>query len=462
MYGRDITKDKNLLQILSLLIDRGAKLDGISSHGETALRVASRVGRFDAVRLLLKAGCDRQQLEWTSLMYAIVLGSWRDVKNLLARSPDLTVRDCWQRTPWLLSIQVGDLKKVKLLSDSGINCHERGIAGKTPVMFAIANNRVEVLNWLIAEGFDLKATDESNTTTLMVAAETGATDCVRILLKAGADPKKVSDWSGQAIELANNMSIVRMLVEAGENLNEINQEMRCCLTGVGNCELEVSPEQYSAGKYRRFGKENPEAMEVDFWQAMIRSNMSAYEAQSIFNDTDSLDKPVWSYDRFGRSITELPDGRIIEIAGEHEDYYMPDFCIYNDVVVYEGDGDFQIFGYPQDVFPPTDFHTATLVKNYIYIIGSLGYGDTRIDRETPVYKLNCKSFIIEKVETTGKKPGWISRHKAVYHESSNRIDIIGGQVWQRIGGKVDLIDNLQKYTLNLTSLEWTEVDSEII
>ena len=45
------------------------------------------------------------------------------------------------------------------------------------------------------------------------------------------------------------------------------------------------------------------------------------------------EQPFWSWQRFGRTSTALPDGRVIHIAGEHEDFYDPDFCIYNDVMV---------------------------------------------------------------------------------------------------------------------------------
>lgn len=458
MYGRNIAKDRNLLPILSLLLERGAKVDGISSHKETALRRSSYEGRFDAVQLLLKAGCDCQQLEWTPLMHAIVFGSLEDVNNLLDQNANLSVRDYWQRTPWLLSIQTGDLDKVKLLLASGANLNDRGIGGKTPLMFAIENDHVEVLKWLIAEGFDIEATNEDDTTPLIVAAEMGATDCVRILLEAGADPKKTNDFNQKAINSASNMSIVRMLVSVGEDLSEIAEEMRSSLTEVGNCELQISQKQYLAGKYRRFGTANPEVMEIEFWQAMIRCGLSAWHAKDNFRDTDSQDEPVWCYERFGRTITELPDGRIIEIAGEHEDYYDPDFCIYNDVVVYENNRDFKILGYPKDVFPPTDFHSATLVGEYIYIIGNLGYINQRINQETPVYKLNCQSFKIEKVDTTGNKPGWISNHKALYHKPSNIIQIAGGKIWREIDKQTDeYIENHLKHALDLDNLEWSQI-----
>ena len=455
MYGRDITQDENLIPILNLLLERGAKINCISSYGETALKVASRVGRFDAVQVLLAAGCDRQQLKWTELMYAIVFGSLKDVKNLLTKEVDLTVRDSYQRTPWLLSIQVGDIEKAKLMLASGIDRDDRGIIGKTPLMYAIQNNRLEVLQWLIAEGFDLEATDEYNTTPLIEAAELGATDCVRILLEAGANPSRAFDYDRRAINSASNMSIVRMLVETGEDLSDINEEMQRLLRGVSSSELKVSKKQYLAGKQRRFGKTNPEVMEIDFWKAMIRCGFSAWKAKDKFDDTDNWDEPVWCYDRFGRTITELPDGRIVEIAGEHEDYYDPDFCIYNDVVVHQGDGNFQIFSYPKDIFLPTDFHSATLVGEYIYIIGNLGYIDDIINQETPVYRLTWHSFQMEKVETTGEKPGWISRHKAYYQEPS-QIYVTGGKVSRLVNEQREYVENSLNYTLDLATLQWSQ------
>lgn len=208
-------------------------------------------------------------------------------------------------------------------------------------------------------------------------------------------------------------------------------------------------------KFPRFGISNPEIIENDFWEAMIRSRVAAYTYR---NDDDSNNSPIWCYQRFGRTTTILPDGRIIEIAGEHEDFYDLDFCIYNDVVVFDGKWNFQIYGYPEEVFPPTDFHSATLVDNFIYIIGSLGYVNQRIPDETPVYRLDCDTFQIEKIETTGDKPGWISRHTAKF-QSPSQILISGGQLWKIVDGKNDLVDNTLDYILDLNTLEWNQLKS---
>ena len=44
MHGRDILLDQNLLSILDLLISKGAAVNGMSSYGETAIKVAARIG----------------------------------------------------------------------------------------------------------------------------------------------------------------------------------------------------------------------------------------------------------------------------------------------------------------------------------------------------------------------------------------------------------------------------------
>src|SRR5690349_20987001 len=53
VHGRDISRDDRLIDLLSLLIANGVDLNGITSYKESALRVLSRIGRFDSVRLLL-------------------------------------------------------------------------------------------------------------------------------------------------------------------------------------------------------------------------------------------------------------------------------------------------------------------------------------------------------------------------------------------------------------------------
>jgi hypothetical protein len=166
--------------------------------------------------------------------------------------------------------------------------------------------------------------------------------------------------------------------------------------------------------------------------------------------------PGWCFDRFGQSSTELPDGRTLLIAGEHEDYYDPDFHIYNDVVALHPNGSIDIFGYPAEVFPPTDFHTATLVGDQIIIIGSLGYQEQRKPSTTPVLKLNVSSLAISAVKTSGQPPGWIHEHEAILEESGDSILIRYGKL-DRGGEGASLVENVDDWRLHLSDWSWERV-----
>jgi Ankyrin repeats (3 copies) len=385
----------------------------------------------------------------TALMRSITMGTAAEVQQELLSQPNLSARDRDERTPWLLSIYTGDIEKVEMLWTASIDPTDRGHCGKTALMLAIESGNLAMLQWLLAKGFDVAEVDDSGETALMFAIRRDAVDFVALLLQAGADPKQMPEDAWRSgIFWAKSVAVARMLVAAGEDFNCVSQHVRRLLRNVSTDVSQVSLEQYRSGKSQRFGLTNPELMSVDFWRSMVCDGVSAWSAKQKFEESEQSDDPVWCFDRFGQSLTELPDGRIVEIGGEHEDSYDPDFCIYNDVVVHDGQGNFQIFGYPQAVFPPTDFHTATLVGGYIYIIGRLGYYQNRNYHQTPVYRLDCRSYQIEPVITTNS-PGWIYKHRAEYLDSGV-IVISGGLIEDAKESK----ENSIEYRLDLETLAW--------
>jgi len=210
----------------------------------------------------------------------------------------------------------------------------------------------------------------------------------------------------------------------------------------------TAPEQYldhgtANNSYATvYGTQNPTIMNKPFWKHMIytcndawscrKENGYAMQFPGSERARDSLKPgeisvpcPVWCFDRFGQSRSELSNGLVVYIAGEHEDGYDPDFCIYNDVVVHDttkpfGPDAITIYGYPVDVFPPTDNHTSTLYtddngKEWIMIVGGQGYGQAGLDpheNETTVYRLDLEDFSISKVDTKGTQPESLVHHRA--------------------------------------------------
>ena len=436
-------------------ISAGADLNVITEYSESALRVSSNNGRFDVVKLLLDSGADISQLQWSTTHLAVAFGSVGDLRRAVAESPaELEERDFWRRTPFLLSILRGDIDKATALLELGADQTAVGRCGKTIFQYAIQSDDVVMLDWLVRNGFDLASVDEFETTPLIAASESGKTKSVRYLLEKSVDIFQRNHIPQRAIEVASNLEIVRLLVSHGDDINDVSEEMHQAITGTGQLDgPTVSREVYLEEKYRRFGQANPEEISSPFWTDMIKSGVSAWRARDKYKDT-AINEPVWSFQRFGRTTNILSDGRIIEIAGEHEDHYDPDFCIYNDVVVFETDKTVRVFCYPEAVFPPTDFHTATLVDGYIFIIGSLGYPESRCVGHTPVFKLDVKTMKISKVSTDGEAPGWISNHKTAL--CSGGLVVSGGEVWVEAESGFDLVANSCRYTLNLDSLTWTK------
>lgn len=194
----------------------------------------------------------------------------------------------------------------------------------------------------------------------------------------------------------------------------------------------------------------PTRIQNPLWEKRIRAQLWEEPYAASDNPPDEQ-QPFWSFDRFGQSVTELPDGRTLYIAGEHEDFYMPDFCIYNDIVVVHPDRSLEIYGYPEGTFPPTDFHSATLAGDQLILIGNTGYPEQRREGQTPVYCLDTQTLALRLLPTHGESPGWISRHHATLEEGKT-IRITRGQCYR--AAQNTFLANLDDWQLDIQAGRW--------
>lgn len=250
-----------------------------------------------------------------------------------------------------------------------------------------------------------------------------------------------------------------------------------------NLIMEIRREVFDEQRRPRFGNDNPERMRLAFWEWMIRgeenpktdeesglaglgfimregklkSGYGPYRARDLFKvPINREDGPIWTFERYGATRNQLSDGRVVCIGGEHEDYYDADFCIYNDVIVFGPEDQIEIYGYPKEVFPPTDFHTASLLTDRIIIIGSLGYMQERHPGHTPVYSFDLSGYHMSEIKTSGEMPGWISEHESVLG-SDGIITIRGGKIIEQKGGKQQYRRNVEDYALDLRSGVWSRL-----
>lgn len=205
--------------------------------------------------------------------------------------------------------------------------------------------------------------------------------------------------------------------------------------------MTTSREVFLSQCKRRFGRRNPQRMRLEHWEWMVRHGRGPNGIRrdlGVEPNWPSLNAGAdWCFSRFGMTETTMDDGRIICVAGEHEDSYDPDFCIYNDVIILRPEpgqstvtldsGSVEIYGYPAKIFPPTDFHSATLVGNRLFVIGRLGYSGKYKVHCTPVYVLDTNTYEITKPEIGGDDPGWIYKHHASFDPATYAITVRGGK-----------------------------------
>ncbi|MDX1561865.1 MAG: ankyrin repeat domain-containing protein, partial [Gammaproteobacteria bacterium] len=191
----------------TLLIDRGADLDAqdwygrsplwsavnvrnLYIHNQTFEHVVDRGPMLDVVRLLLERGADPNPRTTES----------PPVRNhLLATTGTLEWVDFTGQTPFLTTALAGDVTVMRLLLEHGADPHIATFGGTTPLMAAAGVNWVvsqtytegpealfEAVMLCIELGMDVNAANSMGITAVMGAANRGSDDILRLLVEHGA------------------------------------------------------------------------------------------------------------------------------------------------------------------------------------------------------------------------------------------------------------------------------------
>ena len=179
---------------VALLLDRGARLDVMSSRGNSALYEAVFAGRLEVLKVLL-AHPDLDVNEThpgrsnqTALMFAAQEGKWNIIDSLLEQDAlDVNLQDANRNTALCLAILSDKTKiAVQMIEYEGKSFQLNLVnwTGSSALILAASQGQVEVVDKLLDKGADPSIRDEEGGgTALLRAVDSKSVRVVEIMLK---------------------------------------------------------------------------------------------------------------------------------------------------------------------------------------------------------------------------------------------------------------------------------------
>ena len=185
------------LEVLDLLLERGADVNACNKWRETPLLIAANNGHVEAVKRLLQSGADPSlcsEAGWSALTFAAHKG-YEEICGLL------------------------------LAAQAPVNCRVTEDLS-TPLHKACAGSKpghVSAVQQLLEGDADVHALNKWRETPLLTAANHGQSEAVEALLRFGADPCKCTDTGWSPLSIAaykGHDEVVRLLLEEGAPTEE--------------------------------------------------------------------------------------------------------------------------------------------------------------------------------------------------------------------------------------------------
>ncbi len=220
--------------LIAYLIEQGAEVNALGYNGVTALMQAAGAGHAAVFDLLMRAGADPHIADMhgnTALGRAAYGGHTRICAALLDAGVDIDVHDASRRSALNLAAGEGHEQTCLLLIERGaapdgeslLKCveagltrateqilgqkpelvHYRGWLGYTPLIKAVKNGSIDMLNLMLEAGADIDERDDNKGWTALMHASYREDDAlIDVLKRAGADmtPKDKSGHSASDLQ----------------------------------------------------------------------------------------------------------------------------------------------------------------------------------------------------------------------------------------------------------------------
>ncbi|XP_074451144.1 protein TANC1 isoform X2 [Larus michahellis] len=264
-------------EVVTLLLEFGAAIDGTSENGMTALSYAAAAGHMNIVSLLCKKGakadyvdkkgqcalvhsalrghCDileyllsvawltpsqeqnslrKSQALQQALTAASSMGHCQVVCYILTieKDHDIDINDTdalWGETALTAAAGRGKLEVCELLLDHGAAVTRANRRGIPPLLCAVRQGHWQIAKLLVEHGSDVNLSDKQGRTPLMVASCEGHLSTVEFLLSEGATISSLDKEGLTALSwacLKGHREVVQYLVEKGATTDQTDKNGR--------------------------------------------------------------------------------------------------------------------------------------------------------------------------------------------------------------------------------------------
>jgi len=256
-----------------LLLGRGADVEYLSRHGQTAVYVASSRGYAEVVQSLINYGakpdveCNDQDAHlgdvmWTPLLVASKKGRLETAMMLLEYGADVNYQDNNGMSPLHLAARRPSDDLALLLLNYGANPNALDTSGNTPLHDASSHGHLPAIQLLFDYGANVDAPNELGWTPLQKAAEEGHHEVVELLLGHGANVNaQTGDTALQLAAFYGRLQVVEVLLRSGADPHAPTNE--------GETPLQLASKGKHTeivrllSKYTGESVQDPQPMEID-------------------------------------------------------------------------------------------------------------------------------------------------------------------------------------------------------
>ncbi|XP_070816101.1 protein TANC1-like [Chaetodon trifascialis] len=239
--------------IVSLFCKKGAKVGHADKNGQCALVHAGLKGHAEVINILLgqdwgeeipsdpqqhhsnETVTGKKQAAQQAVTAAASVGHTQVVKILLdLKDEQLAVQmdahdSLWGETVLSAASGRGRLEMCAFLLERGPGLEIPNRRGMVPLLSATKHGHTQVAELLLKHGADINVSDKLSRTPLMLAASEGHTSTAELLLSKGASLTSADQEGLTALSwacLKGQRGVVQLLVEAGADLNQPDRQGR--------------------------------------------------------------------------------------------------------------------------------------------------------------------------------------------------------------------------------------------